>query len=373
MLAAVSIMDLLRSLVSQQKNRYAEDGFNLDLTYITPRSIAMAFPADGWESLYRNRIDDVARLLDLKHKDKYLVFNASNRLYDESKFFNRVRSMNWPNHYPCPFEHFVTVVLEALEFLLQDPTHAVIVHCLAGKGRTGSFLNALHYATGQFATIKEANEFYLSKRGVNVSFHSQLRYMDYFVQFYDEGPLSFDFANKSIEKVEFRSKNKDFIATMNHSIRLFDFSKGEFQLAEGLFGPYYRKEDDPADSNAPWFVNECALSPWRDSHSTDILINVRVNGMLATKLFRTNFSMMAVKTDRLVFGRGDVDKVKGLPSDFQMVLFFNRFPVSKESQQRLDILNAIHAKFRETRATIETTQLRQSLFGAEAAKNPMNK
>jgi len=40
-------MDLIREIVSGPKNRYKLNGYNLDLTYITPRVIAMAYPATG--------------------------------------------------------------------------------------------------------------------------------------------------------------------------------------------------------------------------------------------------------------------------------------------------------------------------------------
>lgn len=55
-------MDFLREIVGGPKNRYKENGYNLDLTYITPRIIAMAFPASGIEKLYRNSIDTIAEL-----------------------------------------------------------------------------------------------------------------------------------------------------------------------------------------------------------------------------------------------------------------------------------------------------------------------
>ena len=57
------IMDFLRELVSGPKNRYKSFGYNLDLTYITERVIAMAFPASGIEKLYRNSVDSIQEFL----------------------------------------------------------------------------------------------------------------------------------------------------------------------------------------------------------------------------------------------------------------------------------------------------------------------
>ena len=56
------------------------------MTYITPRIIAMAYPAEGFESMFRNKITDVAEFFNSKHDKKFLIINCSNRKYDYSYF-----------------------------------------------------------------------------------------------------------------------------------------------------------------------------------------------------------------------------------------------------------------------------------------------
>lgn len=79
-------MNFFRELVSGQKVRFNNGEYNLDLTYITNRVIAMSFPASGLESTFRNDINDVARFLWEYHGDQYMIFNLSNRKYNYEKF-----------------------------------------------------------------------------------------------------------------------------------------------------------------------------------------------------------------------------------------------------------------------------------------------
>jgi phosphatidylinositol-3,4,5-trisphosphate 3-phosphatase/dual-specificity protein phosphatase PTEN len=81
-------MDLLREIVGGPKHRFKEDGYNLDLTYITDRLIAMAFPASGIEKLYRNSIDVIAEFLEERHSKSYLIINISGRDVDMDKLIN---------------------------------------------------------------------------------------------------------------------------------------------------------------------------------------------------------------------------------------------------------------------------------------------
>lgn len=55
--------------MNQRQNRYQKDGFDLDLTYVTPTCIAMALPAMGAEANYRNAIGVFALPFDRRPDD----------------------------------------------------------------------------------------------------------------------------------------------------------------------------------------------------------------------------------------------------------------------------------------------------------------
>ena len=81
--------------MSKKKRRFQLGGYDLDLTYVTPRIIAMGYPSDGYEAFYRNPAAEVADFLKKYHGEHVWVFNlCSERSYDRELFGGRV------SHYP---------------------------------------------------------------------------------------------------------------------------------------------------------------------------------------------------------------------------------------------------------------------------------
>jgi hypothetical protein len=78
---------VIKHLVSKNKKRFLDEEFDLDLFYVTPRIIAMGFPSEKVEGLYRNAMPDVQRFFASKHPGHFRVYNlCSEREYDPAKF-----------------------------------------------------------------------------------------------------------------------------------------------------------------------------------------------------------------------------------------------------------------------------------------------
>ena len=56
-------MNAVKHLVSKNKRRFMDYGYDLDLSYVTDDIIAMGYPSESMESMYRNSLDDVKRFL----------------------------------------------------------------------------------------------------------------------------------------------------------------------------------------------------------------------------------------------------------------------------------------------------------------------
>ena len=65
----------IKEKVSTNKIRLKTGKYNLDLTYITNRIIAMGYPAKGFEAFYRNSSEDIVAFLQEHHGRMVKIYN----------------------------------------------------------------------------------------------------------------------------------------------------------------------------------------------------------------------------------------------------------------------------------------------------------
>ena len=96
-----SIKQGVRKYVSGNRRRVSKEGFDLDLTYITPRIIAMSFPSSSgsWQNWYRNDINQVASFIKKSHDNNFFIYNMSGIEYDSTPFDGQVITASWKDHH----------------------------------------------------------------------------------------------------------------------------------------------------------------------------------------------------------------------------------------------------------------------------------
>ena len=143
MLARKKRAGIFKSAVSGNRNRYEDGEFNLDLTYITPKVIAMGLPATGIHSLFRNSQADVIRYFKKYHGNHIKIYNMCNEDFVDTNVVEleggaiRVAYFPFMDHNPGPVNKVFRLAMDMVLNLAMDKQNVLAVHCKAGKGRTG--------------------------------------------------------------------------------------------------------------------------------------------------------------------------------------------------------------------------------------------
>jgi len=184
--------NFVKRLVSKQKRRYQDTEFDLDMSYITEKVIAMGFPSTGLEIMYRNSLSDIIKFFHVRHKDQVKVYNLcleKDRIYNKNIFPNiEVGLFPAADHNPSPIKLILEFCIDICFYLLKNPNGVAAVHCKAGKGRTGVMICSYLVFSGLCQSSEKAFRYYArvrTKNNTGVTIASQKRYIKYFEAFLD--------------------------------------------------------------------------------------------------------------------------------------------------------------------------------------------
>ena len=114
-------------MVSQNRKRFRDEEFDLDLTPISGRTFAMGFPGEGLKNLYRNSLQDIISYFVKYHKAKVKIYNLcdddfinTNRIsfeIDKSKRTVPVGYFPMMDHNPAPLKMLFYFCLDAITYL----------------------------------------------------------------------------------------------------------------------------------------------------------------------------------------------------------------------------------------------------------------
>ncbi|KAI3927407.1 hypothetical protein MKX01_027638 [Papaver californicum] len=171
----------IRHLVSKKRRRMLVGGYDLDMSYITDRILAMSFPSERMRAMYRNPLWQVKSVLDMRHPGHYKIYNLCvEESYDPSHFHGRVEMFPFDDNHVPPLNMVKLFCESVRSWLSGDPQNIAVIHCMAGKGRTGLMVCAYLVYSGMSA--EEALQLYAQRRTTNnegVSIASQRRYVGY--------------------------------------------------------------------------------------------------------------------------------------------------------------------------------------------------
>jgi len=150
----------------------------------------MGFPSDNFiQSLIRNDIHSVAKFLNEHHPECYKVFNLcheSDMEYSHLYFENKVEKIPFEDHTPPQFAQILQFCQSMSEWLNENKENVAIVHCKAGKGRTGTMISCyLIYSNRKRDPFEALDEFSMKrcKDSKGVTIPSQRRYVEYFADY----------------------------------------------------------------------------------------------------------------------------------------------------------------------------------------------
>ena len=224
-------MNYFKTLINSNNIRFIDRKYNLDLSYITPRIIAMGFPTIFPKSLIKNSVTDIANFLNERHGNNYILINLSDKSYDSSQFKGLVVDYQMVNSKPIDLILIFDICEKAYDYLNQNIFNTIAIKCKDGKSLIGVVICSFLLYIKKFTNINDAFNYYSYKRlykgEKGISQPSHKKYVEYFFNILSNNKFQFPFRIKItsiVIKNMYEIYNKG-----TYIVEYFDYTNKKYQ------------------------------------------------------------------------------------------------------------------------------------------------
>ncbi|XP_067145369.1 tensin-2-like isoform X2 [Centruroides vittatus] len=320
----------VRSQTSSSSDEFSSFGdppearpWAMEVAYLSDRIVLLWFPETGSNVVHASDLRELARSLDAKHGNNYMVFNLSERKNDLTLFGAQVLEFGWPPGLAPPLQRLCGICKAVDTWLVSDPKSVVVLHSKGDKGRLGTVVSAyLRYTDicspsewPPDATVRK--NFHREKLLPHMS-SSQKRYVHYF-----SGLLS--------GSIKINNGSVFLRRIAVHGVPSFEAGGGYkpfFKIYQGMQHVF---------TTATFYVSPSARRMTVDLEPSlplygDVLVKCYHSASPPagrSPVFRVQFHTCTLDSDRLLFRKDELDDADGdfrFPADGRVELHFSRQP-----------------------------------------------
>lgn len=184
---------MLSSVLTFRQHQYYDLHSNkyLDLAFITPNIIISSTPLDHKrQNYYPNKIEDLVEFLDNEYgRSNWTIFNLQSepKLYSTAAISENIQSFPIVDH-ESPSLRTIINFVSNLDDWLSEPKHVALIHCKAGKGRSGTMACCYLLHNNMKSNPIQVNQLIARARFNDgsqslVTILSQRRYVNYYYRY----------------------------------------------------------------------------------------------------------------------------------------------------------------------------------------------
>ena len=322
------------------KKRFIDRKYNLDLSYITPRIIVMSYPTSRPKTFFGDYIKTAIEFLNERYDKDYLLINLDNedKDFNFSKFNGKFLKYKIIFNMPPMLVTLFSICDEINNYLNKNLSNVVAINCQGGNGDLGIVVCSYLLYIKKFNEIKDSFNYYSKKRlnkGEGISIPGQKKYVEYFHKLIKNEKNYFPFRIKIIS-IEIKNMYEVFNGGY-YFVEILDF-KDKKKNKEIEISPKNYKVDD---------INKSVILNLRKTFNQELFGDIAFKISYKENVFTKKLGKISFNTaflnnsDQIIFNANEIFsdnilKSKKIPLNYAIQINIQKLCVSCPSKEEKD-------------------------------------